>query len=113
MGLIKVILYELPSGKIPYKEWFLEFDEQEKAIFTKRINRVVLGNFGDCKPIKSAKGIWELVIDYGPGYRIYFAKEKQTIVILLCAGEKKSQQRDIEKAKKYWQDYRGLEKEYE
>jgi putative addiction module killer protein len=65
-----------------------------------------LGNFGDCKLIKGGEGVSELRIDYGPGYRIYFGKDKATIVALLIGGNKGSQTRDIAKAKRYWLDYK-------
>lgn len=65
-----------------------------------------MGNFGDAKMIKGGEGIWELRIDYGPGYRVYFGKQGATIVILLTGGDKKSQNRDIAKAKRYWLDYK-------
>ena len=71
-----------------------------------RIGRVRLGNFGDCKYIIGSNGIWELRLDYGPGYRVYFGKEGTTIIVLLMGGEKRSQNRDIAKAKKYWLEYK-------
>jgi putative addiction module killer protein len=58
--------------------------------------------------IKGGEGVWELRIDYGPGYRIYFGKKGTTIVILLTGRDKKSQDRDIAKAKKYWLDCKDL-----
>ena len=57
------------------------------------------------KCFKSCQGVWELILDFGPGYRIYFGKKGQLIVILLTGGEKKSQTRDIAKAKQYWREY--------
>lgn len=74
-------------------------------IIATRIARLKLGNFGDCKGLTNANGVFELRIQYGPGYRIYFAKKKQVIVILLCGGDKKSQKKDIEKAKMFWEEY--------
>jgi putative addiction module killer protein len=68
-----------------------------------RITRLRLGNFGDCKIIKRTNIIFELRIDYGPGYRIYFGKKDQALVILLIGGDKKSQESDIAKTKKYWE----------
>jgi len=57
------------------------------------------------KKYKELKGILELRIDHGPGYRVYFAKKSNTVVLLLIGGTKRTQQRDIEKAKEYWNDY--------
>ena len=73
-----------------------------RAQVRKRLNRIRLGNFGDIDHIEGS--IFELRIHSGAGYRIYYAKKGNKIVILLCAGSKRSQNRDIEKAKKYWQD---------
>lgn len=71
-----------------------------------RINRLRMGNFGDCKPIKGITRLYELRIHFGPGYRLYFGKAKDKLVIILCGGDKGSQARDIEKAKEYWLYYR-------
>lgn len=67
---------------------------------------MILGNYGDCKILKGTSGIYELRIDCGPGYRIYFGKDSNTIVVLLVGGDKKNQDKDIEKVKKYWLDYK-------
>ena len=64
---------------------------------------MALGNYGDCKP--AGAGIFELRLHLGPGYRIYFGQEKQTLVILLMGGDKQTQERDILKAQEYWKDY--------
>jgi putative addiction module killer protein len=64
-----------------------------------------MGNFGAKDFIEGSKCIYELVIDFGPGYRIYYALVDQKIVLLLCGGKKKSQSRDIEKAKEYYNQY--------
>jgi putative addiction module killer protein len=70
------------------------------------LHRLELGNFGDSKSIKGSSEIRELRIDHGPGYRIYFALEKLVVVVLFIGGNKNSQKRDIEKAKRYWIDYK-------
>lgn len=67
-----------------------------------RLRRIKRGNFGNCKPLRGYNGIYELVIDLGPGYRIYYGKQGSTVVILLMGGDKGSQERDIEKAYRYW-----------
>jgi putative addiction module killer protein len=70
-----------------------------------RIDRLALGNPGDVKPV--GNGISELRVDYGPGYRVYFAQRGKTIVVLLCGGDKRTQSADIESAKrlaKEWKD---------
>lgn len=71
-----------------------------------RINRLRLGNFGDCKTIKGSTGLYEIRIHLGSGYRLYFGKVKDALVIILCGGDKGTQVRDIQKAKKYWQLYK-------
>lgn len=80
-----------------YKEWFENLkDKRAKARIDIRIRRISLGYFGDAKSI--GKGVSELRIDYGPGYRIYFVQKRNIIVILLCGGDKSSQARDISRA---------------
>jgi putative addiction module killer protein len=71
--------------------------------------RIKFGIFGDCKPLHN--GVWELRIDVGPGYRIYYAKTGSAIVILLCGGDKRKQTGDIEKACKRWLDWQQRHKQ--
>ncbi len=108
MSLIKIIIYSTSTGSEPYCSWEDKLDTKTKAVVKNRLDRIKLGNFGDAKIIKGGDNIWELRIDYGPGYRIYFGKQGISIVILLVGGEKKSQSRDITKAIRYWSDYRSL-----
>ncbi len=108
MGLIKIVIYATETGKEPFSKWEGELDKKMRAIIINRLNRIRLGNFGDTKRIQGGNGIWELRVDHGPGYRIYFGKEGTTIVILLTGGSKKSQIRNIAKAKQYWREYKEL-----
>lgn len=78
-------------------------DIKVRAVIRVRLNRIILGNFGDCKAV--GEGVYELVVDFGPGYRIYFGHDGNILIILLCSGSKKSQKKDIELAKNYWADY--------
>jgi putative addiction module killer protein len=94
--------YETDTGKCPYLEWEAELTPELRAQVRKRLNRVRLGNFGDTDHIEGS--IFELRIHTGAGYRIYYVKKSNKIIILLCAGSKRSQNRDIEKAKKYLLD---------
>ena len=71
-------------------------DRRAMARIIDRIKRASNGNFGDAKAVGS--GVWEMRIDYGPGYRVYFFRRGKELVILLCGGDKKSQQADIAKA---------------
>jgi putative addiction module killer protein len=96
--------YLTASGKSPFSEWLLKLrDQLARAIIRKRINRLRKGNFGDSKPV--GDGVSELKIDFGPGYRVYFGHDGETIIVLLCGGDKGSQDADIKKAKDYWKDY--------
>ena len=70
-----------------------------------RIARVAVGNFGDTEPV--GEGVLELRVDWGAGYRDYFARLGQVVVLLLCGGDKRTQQKDIERAKAYFQDYKA------
>ena len=81
-----------------FKKWFSSLkDKRAKARIDVRIKRVSLGNFGDVEPV--GNGVSELRIDYGAGYRVYFVKRGNIIVILLCGGDKSTQSKDIQKAR--------------
>ncbi len=96
--------YVITDGKSPYQKWLKSLkDLKTRARIRQRIDRLELGNFGDCEPV--GDGIYELRLDFGPGYRVYFSKVDKTIVLLLCGGTKRGQQKDIEQAKKYWKNY--------
>ncbi len=98
-------IYRLPEGRIPYLEWLRKLkDERARQKIQVRINRVRLGNFGYSESV--GEGVQELKIDYGPGYRVYYGREGQELVILLCGGDKDSQSEDIQKAKQYWANYK-------
>lgn len=102
MVIYKVITYTTATGKAPFNEWIQKLDKVSRARIRARIVRVTLGSFGDCKTLSGCPGLYELRIDQGPGYRVYFGKRGMTIIILLCAGDKKTQRKDIEKAIIYW-----------
>lgn len=99
-------IYETPDGKRPFAEWLNSLrDTSAKVKIVKRIERLKLGNLGDYKSV--GKGVCELRIDYGAGYRIYFGLVGNTIVVILCGGDKSTQSQDIVSAQKYWEDYEG------
>ena len=101
----EVIIYETPDGKFPFAEWLDSIqDDKAAAKIVKRIERLKLGNLGDYKSVE--RGVCELRIDYGSGYRVYFGQLGNTIVIILCGGDKSTQTQDILKAQLYWQNYR-------
>ena len=95
--------FEVRQSSI-YREWFDRLrDRQAKARIDIRIRRLSMGNLGDAKSVGS--GISELRIDHGPGYRVYFSRRGKTIVVLLCGGDKRTQQADIDRAveiAKHW-----------
>jgi len=103
---IEIQIYEKSSGKRPFESWLEDVREiHTRAKIMTRIDRLRLGNFGDCKTI--GEGVSELRIHYGPGIRVYYAKTGNTVVLLLCGGDKGSQSRDINKAKEYLKDYQS------
>ena len=91
-------------GDSPFEDWFERLDKLAKAIIILIIQRVAQG--GAKKSIKALKdGIFEIKIPHGLGYRIYFAEDGSELIILLVGGDKKTQHRDIDKAKEYWRLY--------
>ena len=101
---MEVLHYRRPEDRVPFQDWILGLkDSNSRARINARIDRLMLGNFGDCKPVGAS--VFELRLDFGPGYRVYFGVERQSLVILLMGGDKRSQERDILKAQGYWQDY--------
>jgi putative addiction module killer protein len=86
-----------------FKKWIRGLkDRVAQSLITARIRRLTTGNFGDSKSI--GNGVSELRIDYGPGFRVYFTRRGQEIVILLCGGDKSTQSRDKETAKQIAQN---------
>jgi putative addiction module killer protein len=82
-----------------YSDWFARLrDYQARARILARIRRLSLGNAGDVKPV--GEGVSEMRIDYGPGYRVYFVNRGSMLVVLLCGGDKATQERDIAQAKR-------------
>ena len=82
-----------------FRKWRLRIkDERVRAIVASRLDRLAYGHAGDASPV--GDGIRELRIHFGPGYRIYFCKQGRALVVLLCGGDKSSQARDIEQAKR-------------
>ena len=87
-----------------YLDWLLKLrDVIAKIAVNRRVTRIELGNFGDHKFCRD--GVWELRIDVGAGYRVYYAVSGKEIVLLLCGGNKRTQDADIDRACGYWQDW--------
>lgn len=105
---IEIEIYKSRSGKSPFTDWIdgLKEIHTRAKVFT-RLDRLKLGNFGDCKSI--GNGIYELRLHYGPGIRIYYSKIGRKVVLLLCGGMKSSQKKDIEKAQKLLKDFKDRE----
>ena len=100
---IEILLYRKGQSP-PFLDWLASLREARAVgIVRARLNRIRLGNFGDCKSVGG--GIEELRIDFGPGYRIYYGRHGALVVVLLCGGDKRTQARDILRAQKYWKEY--------
>ena len=109
---IELEIYRTSNGKCPFDAWFEGIREiHTRAKILTRLDRMKLGNFGDCKAI--GNGLSELRIHYGPGIRIYYSKIGNKIVLLICGGDKRSQAKDIKKAKEYLVDYKSREGKYD
>ncbi len=80
-------------------------DMRAQVLIDKTIAKIRLGNFGDYKSV--GEGVQEVRLDYGPGYRVYFAEHGATLVILLCGGTKKRQEKDIAQAKRFWTEWKA------
>jgi putative addiction module killer protein len=78
-------------------------DRQARARIVARLQRLRSGAFGDCRPLRA--GVWELRIDHGPGYRVYYARAGERVVLLLAGGDKRTQAVDVELAVNYWIDW--------
>ena len=103
--MIEVRHYLTAAGKDIFDEWLSQLaDARAQAKIAARINRLAAGNFGDCKPLR--QGLYELRIDYGPGYRVYYALLGRVCVLLLCGGDKRKQSSDIVRALDYLRDYK-------
>ena len=103
--MVEVLRYVTEEGAAVVSEWLAGIgDERARAKIVVRFSRLAAGNFGDCKPLQD--GVWELRIDWGPGYRVYYARAGRTCVLLLCGGDKRKQSADIARAVAYWNDYR-------
>ena len=102
--MVEVRRYLTVAGRNVFSEWLAELaDAHAKARIADRIDRLALGNPGDCKALGG--GLFELRIDWGPGYRIYYAMIGRTCVLLLCGGDKRKQASDIQRARDYFNDY--------
>ena len=98
--------YTTPDGKCPFDRWLKELkDRQGRWIILSRLERLEkTGNPGHVRAV--GRGVQELKIDFGPGYRVYYGQDRDIAVVLLCGGDKSTQKQDILRAQTYWDDYR-------
>lgn len=100
----EIRIYTTADGIAPFLKWQKSLkDKRARAKIRSRLDRIESGNLGDCKFVGG--GVYELRIDYGPGYRVYFGQENDVILLLLWGGDKGTQAKDIRKAQSYWKDY--------
>jgi putative addiction module killer protein len=100
----EVVIFARKNGKEPFNDWLYGLrDVMGRKRILARVSRLQQGNYGDCEPV--GEGVSELRLFFGSGYRVYFGEHDNNLVVLLSGGDKDSQQKDIEQAKIYWQEY--------
>jgi putative addiction module killer protein len=107
-GVLELRYYLTAGGESPFESWFSELDAAPAAKVSVALVRLGQGNTSNAKSV--GEGVLEYRIDWGPGYRVYFGRDGETLVILLTGGTKQRQQRDIERAKELWADYKRRRK---
>ncbi len=107
--MIEVREYVDAHGKIPYRDWIVQLDTTTRVRVVTAVLRVEQGNFAAAKSVGS--GVSELRLDFGPGYRIYFGRDGERLVVLLGGGSKKRQQADIAAAHALWIEYKKRKRE--
>jgi putative addiction module killer protein len=101
----KSVVYKTGASEEPYSEFLMELRDRRAANKVKaRVVRAELGNLGNHRSV--GHGVIELKIDFGPGYRVYVALHGNELIVLLSAGDKSTQEKDIVKAHAYWEDYK-------
>ena len=105
MSVVAVSEYIALSGKSAYGRWFDQLDARAAARVASAVYRLSEGNFSNTKGVGA--GVFETRIDFGPGYRVYFGKDGELVVILLGGSAKKDQRRAIEQAKTAWTEFKS------
>ncbi len=100
--VLEVSIYVNERGVAPFIIWLEALDSTIRYRIKERLDRLRLGNFGDCKALQER--VFELRCHFGSGYRVYYGID-QGVVVILCAGDKRTQKRDVVKAAEYWKDY--------
>jgi putative addiction module killer protein len=104
----EIVAFRTRDGRVPFEGWLDDLDDKKAvARVLARLARVRQGNLGDCKSV--GEGVSELRVDYGPGYRVYFGQKGRTLLVLLCGGDKRTQDRDIRLAKQFWREFKESE----
>ena len=101
--------YLAPNGRSPFGKWFDRLNSEAAAKVTVAITRMAKGNLSNIESV--GQGVHEYKINFGPGYRVYFGKDGEELIILLAGGTKKKQSRDIAEAQAIWADYKKRKKE--
>jgi putative addiction module killer protein len=102
--------YLTAAGRKPFKEWLERLrDITARQKVRIKLDRVRLGNLGRNRSV--GEGVYEIKIDYGPGYRVYYGLEQNRLILLLLGGDKSSQEKDISLAKAYWNDHKRRRKD--
>ncbi len=107
--MLEVRQYVDTEGRSPFTRWFDRLDARAAAKVTTALSRLEQGNLSNAKGVGA--GVSEYRIDHGPGYRIYFGKDGERLIILLGGGTKARQQRDVVAARKLWREYRRRKRE--
>jgi putative addiction module killer protein len=107
--MIAIRQYVDRLGRNSFERWFESLDHGTQARVVSFLDRLERGNFSAVKG--GGEGVFELRLDFGPGYRIYFGKDGERLVILLSGGSKKRQQTDIERARALWKEYKARKRE--
>src|SRR6266446_7907226 len=105
---MQILEYLDSAGNSPYRDWFESLNAEAAAKVTVALTRIELGNLSNVKGVGA--GVQEFRIDFGPGYRVYFGKDGDRLVILLAGGTKSRQQKDIATAQERWADYKRRKK---
>ena len=102
--MLRVLEYLDENGASPFAEWFEGLDAMAAAKITVVLSRIGQGNLSNVKGV--GEGVLEYRLDTGPGYRVYFGRDGDVLIILLTGGTKRRQQHDIASARKRWADYK-------
>jgi putative addiction module killer protein len=103
--MLEIRYYVAADGSQPFAEWFADVEPVARAKVARAIAQMEHGNLSNAKSV--GEGVLEYRLDFGPGYRVYFGRDGEGLVILLTGGTKRRQQRDIENARAYWRDYKA------